>query len=88
MAHIVGDRKGEIPTAAEVRVAVEDPDRVTRDVDFSQRECFYRTWLPGRLMLMVVVHYRPVPPQGTWLGSVITAYSVGLVKRQEVQRWP
>ena len=45
-------------------MAIEDPDRVTGDADFTQRECFYRSTDPDQCNLTVVVHDRPVPPQG------------------------
>lgn len=34
------------------------------------------------------VTYRPVPPQGTWVGEVVTAYRVEERDEQEAQRWP
>ena len=72
----------------ELRAAVERPDRVTRDAFIAVRECLYRRTTGPRPWLKVVVHYRPVPPQGTWAGSVITAYPAPEVKRKERQLWP
>ncbi|HYO30988.1 MAG TPA: hypothetical protein VER37_10470 [Thermomicrobiales bacterium] len=63
-AHVVGDHTGESPPRAEVRMAIEDPDRVTGDADSTQREGFYRSTGPDQCDLTVVVHDRPVPPRG------------------------
>ncbi|MGH2617237.1 MAG: hypothetical protein ACRDJC_18545, partial [Thermomicrobiales bacterium] len=60
----------------EVRIAVERPDFVTRDREYRHREIHYRVALFRPPLLKVVVQYRPVPPQGTWAGEVITAYPV------------
>ena len=38
--------------------------------------------------MKVVVNYRPVPPQGTWEGEVITAYHARRPKSKEAQLWP
>jgi hypothetical protein len=38
----------------------------------------------GQGFLKVVVQYRPVPPQGTWAGEVITAYRGKKRKSREV----
>ncbi len=86
--HIVSDRRGATPTPDDVRGAVEAPTRVTADADFAQRECSYQSLGAGRRTLKVVVHFRPVPPQGTWVGVVVTAFYVTSDKRREVQRWP
>lgn len=86
--HIVADHTGWTPTAEEVRQAVEKPTCVTFDADIPNRECFYRDIGRERLQLKVVVHYRPVPPQGTWDGTVVTAYFTRKVKPKEVSRWP
>jgi hypothetical protein len=87
-SHIVTDRKRATPSIGEVRAAVEAPTRVTVDAKFAQRECYYRGQDQSRLFLKVVVHYRPVPPQGTWEGTIITAFFVGSVPRREAHRWP
>jgi hypothetical protein len=48
-----------------VRVTVEPPDFVTRDRRYPHRENCYRPEPSGSRWIKVVVHYRPVPPQGT-----------------------
>jgi hypothetical protein len=58
----------------DIRTAIEQPDFVTRDWKYRHRENFYRRTASGRRYLKVVVNYRPVPPQGTWIGEVITSY--------------
>jgi hypothetical protein len=68
----------------EVRTAIEQPDFVTRDARYHHREIHYRRMASGQGLLKVVVQYRPVPPQGTWVGEVITAYRVRKRKRTEV----
>jgi hypothetical protein len=68
----------------EVRTTIEQPDFVTRDARYHHRENHYRRMKPGRGLLKVVVQYRPVPPQGTWVGEVITAYRAKKLKSSEV----
>jgi hypothetical protein len=60
----------------EVRAAVEHSDLVVRDVGYPHREIHYRRTPSGQGWIRVVVNYRPVPPQGTWAGEIITAYRV------------
>jgi hypothetical protein len=59
-----------------VRKTIEQPDFVTRDVEYRHRENHYRRTPSKQHWINVVVQYRPVPPQGTWAGEVITAYQV------------
>src|SRR6188472_1528268 len=59
----------------EIRMSIEQPDFVTRDARSHHRENHYRRVASGQGLLKVV-QYRPVPPQGTWVGEVITAYRV------------
>lgn len=73
---------------AHVRLAVERPDFVTIDLARPRRECHYRRFGSGRLMLKVVVGYEPVLPPGTWAGQVITAYPTRHVPRKERPIWP
>ena len=68
----------------DVRAAIEHPDFVAQDVRFHHREAHYRQLASGQGFLKVVVQYRPVPPQGTWAGEVITAYRVKKRKSREV----
>ena len=68
--------------------AIEQPDFVTRDVRYHHREIHYRRSPSGQGWIKVVVNYRPVPPQGTWAGEVITAYRVDERDIEEVQLWP
>lgn len=72
----------------EVRTAIEHPDRITRDIVRRHRENHYlrTTSEPG--WIKVVVQYRPVPPQGTWEGDIITAYPVRRPKPKEERLWP
>jgi hypothetical protein len=51
---------------------------------YYHREIHYRRVASGQGFLKVVVQYRPVPPQGTWAGEVITAYRVKKRKSREV----
>lgn len=73
---------------ADVRLTVLAPDHVNADAEHAHREVCYRSFGPGRPMLRIVVHYRPVPPQGTWAGEIITAHPIGRSKRGEQRRWP
>ena len=73
-AHIVRQRRDAVPTQDEVRAAVADADLIVADVDFPRRRNHYRRRPAGGRYLKVVVNYRPVPPQGTWAGEVVTAH--------------
>jgi len=85
--HIVAGRGARVPSPDTIRHIVEYPAQVTLDADYAHRECFYSDLTRG-LGLKVVVQYRPVPPQGTWIGTVITAHPARAVKRGETRRWP
>jgi hypothetical protein len=52
------------------------------------REIHYPRTPSGQGWMRVVVNYRPVPPQGTWAGEVITAYRIDERDVKEVQLWP
>ena len=72
----------------EVRISIEQPDYVTRDPRYHHREIHYRRTPSGKGWIRVVVEYRPVPPQGTWAGEIITAYRVERRKGKEVPLEP
>jgi len=82
------ERTGEPPTIAAIRSAVESPDLVTADADFPRRECHYRWKSTAPLRLKVVVRSFPLPPSGTWVDEVVTAYSDRNAKPQEAPLWP
>ena len=73
---------------ADARVAVEAPDFARRDALRAHGENHYRRPAPGAAWIKVVVHYRPIPPQGTWVGEVITAYPTDHVGSKEGPLWP
>jgi hypothetical protein len=81
-AHILDRRAAMANRLDQVRAAIERPDLVTRDVRHFHREIHYRRF-PSGGWLKVVVGYRPVPPQGTWAGVVITAYPVERPRSKE-----
>jgi hypothetical protein len=60
----------------EVRTTIEQPDLVTRDVEYRHRENHYGRSLFDQPWIKVAVQHRPIPPQGTWAGDIITAYPV------------
>jgi hypothetical protein len=60
----------------DVRTAIEQPTVVTRDLEYRHRENHYRRFSSERDWIKVVVQYRPIPPEGTWEGTIITAYPV------------
>lgn len=72
----------------EVRQAVENPSLVTRDLRFRHWENYYAPSTVETGQIKVVVHYRPVAPQGTWLGDVITAYPVREPNPREERLYP
>jgi hypothetical protein len=86
--HILDRHSDLVARLDELRSIVERPDFVTRDRRFPSRENHYRRERSGSGWIKVVVHYRPVPPQGTWAGEVITAYVLKRRKSKEVQLWP
>ena len=72
----------------EVRIAVEQPNFVTRDSGYTRREIYYRRASSGQGWTRVVVNYRPVPPQSTWAGEIITTFRVKRRHLWDVQQWP
>ncbi len=85
--HIVAARGRQGPSLDAIREAIETAAEITFDADYAHRECFYSNRSLGA-SLKVVVQYRPVPPQGAWAGTVITAHPARAVKRRETRRWP
>lgn len=74
-----------------IQVVVQDPNRVTRDLNRSNRECFYRQGVfPDypRLFLKVVVEFRQGDLTGAVSGYVVTAYPLQRVRSGEEQLWP
>ena len=87
-AHVL-QRHGDMADRLdEIRATVEQPDFVTRDRGYPRREVYYRYTPSGQGFIRVVVNYRAVPPQGTWVGAVITAFRVEGRQPEEVQLWP
>jgi len=82
--HILEEHDEIADRLDEVRMTIEQPDFVTRDARYHHREIHYRRVASGQGLLKVVVQYRPVPPQGAWVGEVITAYRVKKRKSREV----
>jgi hypothetical protein len=72
----------------DIRVAIERPDLVTRDVRMAHREINYHRTQNEPGWIEVVVHDRPIPPQGTWLVNVITAYPVDRPLAKEERTLP
>ncbi len=70
-----------------VRATIEEPEVVTFDATYPDRENFYRFGaLPGhdRLYLKVCVGYGETGVSAT----LITAYPTGIIGRGEAQKWP
>jgi hypothetical protein len=86
--HILDEHDDMADRLDAVRPAIEQPDYVTLDADYPHRENHYRRTPSGRRYIKVVVEYRPVPPQGTWIGKVITAHICRKIKREEALLWP
>jgi hypothetical protein len=86
--HILERHENMADRLDEVLPTIEQPDYVTQDADYPHRENHYR-WTPsGRRFIKVVVEYRPISPQGTWEGEVITAHISRNLKRKEAMLWP
>ena len=88
LAHIRSRHKEFADRLVDIRSTIEKPDFVARHRLREHRECFYREEAPGKELIKVIVHYRPIPPQGTWIGEVTTAFPVGLYRPKEVKLWP
>jgi hypothetical protein len=86
--HILEKHDDMAEFQANVRMAIELPDLVTRDARYGRRENHYRRIPSTGGWVKVVVNYRPVPPQGAWNGEVITAYHVPRPKPKEAKLWP
>ncbi len=72
----------------EVRAAIEHPTLIARDAVHPRRENHYLRTVAEPGWLTVVVNYRPIPPQGTWFGEIITAYPVRRPEPEEKPLWP
>ena len=86
--HIVAQRAPAVPSLGDIRAAVETPDVVNADARYPRRENHCRRAGAAGSYLKVVVAYRPVPPQGTWAGRVVTAYHTGTFPQKEQNLWP
>jgi hypothetical protein len=84
---IVSEHSELVRQLADVRHTLEQPDQVRRDRKFAHRENSYKRKPSGKRWMKVVVHYRPVPPQGTWVGEIVTAYDVEEPEPLEVLLW-
>ena len=71
--HILSEHDEFAELMLEVRATVERPDMVLHDRQYAHRENHYRRTPPTHQWMKVVVNYSPVPPQGTWEGTIITA---------------
>jgi hypothetical protein len=74
--HILSRHSEMADRLNDIRGAIERPDLVARDAQYRHRENHYLHTSFQPPWMKVVVHYHPVPPQGTWAGEVITAYPV------------
>lgn len=88
LAHILDRHPRMAARLFEIRETVESPRQVTRDATRQHREIAYRRPSPNRSDLRVVIHYRPVPPQGTWVGRIITAHPAERIDPKEEPLWP
>lgn len=88
LAHILAKHGDLVGRLDDIRATIEAPDFVNRDARHAYRENHYRRPAPGEPRIKVVVHYRPLPPQGTWRGEVITAHQARQIGAREEQLWP
>lgn len=90
--HIVAKHAEVSGHAAAVAATIREPQIVTFDATYRDRENFYRfAALPRlpHLYLKVCVAFGPAEgPGGGVSGGVITAYPTPVVGRGEVQKWP
>ena len=87
-AHILDEHAELASQLDEIRTAIKHPDLVTRDARYARRENHYRRAPFGLGWIKVVVNYRPVSPQGAWMGEVITAYPIDRPEPKEAPLWP
>jgi hypothetical protein len=71
---------------------IEKPDQVVYDVDYENRENFYRqSPLPppyDRVFVKVIVEFTEEDDGGTASGEVVTMYLTDRMKPGERQKWP
>jgi len=72
--HILHRRRELAAILSDIREAISRPAVVTRDLTYPRRECHYGFIAAPPGMIKGVVQYRPVPPQGRWVGEIVTAY--------------
>lgn len=91
ISHIVALHGEMKDCLSSIEQTLGEPNWVTRDVRFGNREVSYRFGaLPDpldHLYLKVVVQFDDWAGEGI-IGIVVTAYPVARIKRSEVQRWP
>jgi hypothetical protein len=75
--HLLQRRRDLTTILSDIREVISSPAVVTRDLKYPRRECHYGFTSSPPGMIKVVVQYRPVPPQGRWVGEVVTAYPLG-----------
>ncbi len=87
-AHIPGEHEDMARWLDDIATALQTPDFVNRDARHPNGENHYRCPTPDEPWTRVVVRYRPVPPQGTWVGEVITAHRTRRIGSEEEHLWP
>ncbi len=75
-----------------IKDTIEEPDHVVHDVDYENRENYYRrSPLPppyDRVFLKVVVEFAGDDEGGIASGEVVTIYLTDRLKPGEHQKWP
>jgi hypothetical protein len=84
--HILRKHDDMASRLSSVRTTIEQATAITRDLKYRRRENHYWQTAPGKTWINVVVQYRPVPPQGTCEGEIITAHRVKEPDPQEEPR--
>lgn len=64
-----------------VKKAIIEPDCIVRDVDYNNRECYYKLMPKRETYMKVVVEFK------NNFGTVITAFRTGTVKKGERVIW-
>ena len=85
LAHITSSHPEFSEPLTRIEGALTEPERVMRDAKISRAECYYRM-IGGRVMVKVVVIFRPSPTG--WVGEVLTAHPTERYGRGEQQLWP
>ncbi len=71
-----------------VKAVIQGAERIVADAVYPHRSIHVAALGNPSLPMRVVVHYRPEPPDGTWIGDVVTAFRGRPPKDGGRTQWP